>query len=85
MVTSVGVNLLVCLYMERELTHVLVVVPQTDLAAREGAAVVEEYLKKHLVQPPRVRTPERSPSPVDTYVTEEELFHWKNPEVMFAV
>ncbi|XP_054077458.1 radical S-adenosyl methionine domain-containing protein 1, mitochondrial isoform X2 [Rissa tridactyla] len=53
---------------------------ETDLAAREGAAVVEEYLKKHLVQPPRVRTPERSPSPVDTYVTEEELFHWKNPE-----
>ncbi|KAM6345269.1 MYCBP-associated protein [Alca torda] len=53
---------------------------ETDLAAREGAAIVEEYLKKHLVQPPRVRTPERSPSPVDTYVTEEELFHWKNPE-----
>ncbi|NXW36728.1 MYBPP protein, partial [Phaetusa simplex] len=53
---------------------------ETDLAAREGAAIVEEYLKKHLVQPPRVRTPECSPSPVDTYVTEEELFHWKNPE-----
>ncbi|NXV20130.1 MYBPP protein, partial [Cepphus grylle] len=53
---------------------------ETDLAAREGAAIVEEYLKKRLVQPPRVRTPERSPSPVDTYVTEEELFHWKNPE-----
>ncbi|NXN56979.1 MYBPP protein, partial [Rynchops niger] len=53
---------------------------ETDLAAREGAAMVEEYLKKHLVQPPRVRTPERSPSPADTYVTEEELFHWKNPE-----
>ncbi|NWU48962.1 MYBPP protein, partial [Dromas ardeola] len=53
---------------------------ETDQVAREGAAIVEEYLKKHLVQPPCVRTPERSPSPADTYVTEEELFHWKNPE-----
>ncbi|XP_074016192.1 MYCBP-associated protein [Numenius arquata] len=51
---------------------------ETDLAAREGVAIVEEYLKKHLVKQPCVRTPERSPSPVD--VTEEELFHWKNPE-----
>uniref|UniRef100_A0A8C3K2C4 Uncharacterized protein n=1 Tax=Calidris pygmaea TaxID=425635 RepID=A0A8C3K2C4_9CHAR len=78
--TLVGVNLLVCPYMERELTRVLVVVPQTDLAVREGVAIVEEYLKKRLVKQPRVRTPERSPSPVD--VTEEELFHWKNPEVI---
>ncbi|NXK21661.1 MYBPP protein, partial [Arenaria interpres] len=51
---------------------------ETDLAVREGVAIVEEYLKKRLVKQPRVRTPERSPSPVD--VTEEELFHWKNPE-----
>ncbi|NWW44264.1 MYBPP protein, partial [Pedionomus torquatus] len=53
---------------------------ETELATREGVAIVEEYLKKHLVQQPRVQTPERSPSPVDTYVTEEELFHWKNPK-----
>lgn len=83
MVTSVGVNLLVCQYMEWELIHVLVVVPQTDLAAREGAAIVEEYLEKHLVRQHPVRTPERPPSP--PCVTEEELFHWKNPKVTFAV
>ncbi|NXY79604.1 MYBPP protein, partial [Glareola pratincola] len=52
---------------------------EIDQVAREGAAIVEEHLKKHLAQPPRVRTPERSPSPADPYVTEEELFHWKNP------
>lgn len=61
---------------------VLVVVPQSDLAAREGAAIVEESIKELLG---RVRTPERTPSPVDAYVTEEELFHRKNPEVMFAI
>ncbi|KAM6376619.1 radical S-adenosyl methionine domain-containing protein 1, mitochondrial isoform 1-T1 [Pluvialis apricaria] len=52
--------------------------PETDLAAREGAAIVEKYLEKHLVQRRPVRTPERPPSPA--CVTEEELFHWKNPE-----
>lgn len=83
MVASVGVNLFECLYIERALTHViLVVVPQSDLAAREGAAIVEESLKELLV---RIRTPERTPSPVGAYATEEELFHQKNPEVMFAI
>ncbi|XP_062495802.1 MYCBP-associated protein isoform X3 [Pezoporus occidentalis] len=55
---------------------------ESDLAAREGAAIVEESIKELLG---RIRTPERTPSPVDAYVTEEELFHRKNPEVMFAV
>ncbi|NWQ89703.1 MYBPP protein, partial [Burhinus bistriatus] len=53
---------------------------ETELAAPEGAAIVEEYLKKHLVRRRRVWTPECPPSPMDACVTEEELFHWKNPE-----
>ncbi|XP_025954935.2 MYCBP-associated protein isoform X2 [Dromaius novaehollandiae] len=53
---------------------------ETDLAAREGAVIVEESLKELL---DRIRTPERTPSPVDAYVTEEELFHKKNPELHY--
>ncbi|KFV54418.1 MYCBP-associated protein, partial [Gavia stellata] len=53
---------------------------ESDLAAREGATIVEEILKKLLVQ---IRTPERTPSPVGAYVTEEELFHQKNPELHY--
>ncbi|NWI89598.1 MYBPP protein, partial [Pitta sordida] len=49
---------------------------ESDLAAREGAAIVKESVNELLDQ---IRTPERTPSPVDAYVTEEELFHWKNP------
>ncbi|XP_065549958.1 MYCBP-associated protein isoform X2 [Lathamus discolor] len=53
---------------------------ESDLAAREGAAIVEESIKELLG---RIRTPERTPSPVDAYVTEEELFHRKNPELHY--
>uniref|UniRef100_A0A8D0F804 MYCBP associated protein n=1 Tax=Strix occidentalis caurina TaxID=311401 RepID=A0A8D0F804_STROC len=53
---------------------------ESDLAAREGAAIVAESLKELRV---RIRTPERTPSPVDAYVTEEELFHRKNPELHY--
>ncbi|XP_074745147.1 MYCBP-associated protein isoform X2 [Strix uralensis] len=53
---------------------------ESDLAAREGAAIVAESLKECRV---RIRTPERTPSPVDAYVTEEELFHRKNPELHY--
>ncbi|XP_033923373.1 MYCBP-associated protein isoform X1 [Melopsittacus undulatus] len=53
---------------------------ESDLAAREGAAIVEENIKELL---DRIRTPERTPSPVDAYVTEEELFHRKNPELHY--
>ncbi|NXM06474.1 MYBPP protein, partial [Tyrannus savana] len=49
---------------------------ERDLAAREGAAIVQDSLNELLDQ---VRTPERTPSPVDAYATEEELFHRKNP------
>ncbi|XP_035198592.1 MYCBP-associated protein-like isoform X2 [Oxyura jamaicensis] len=53
---------------------------ESDLAAKEGAAIVEETLKELLV---RIRTPERTPSPVDAYVTEEDLFHRKNPKLHY--
>uniref|UniRef100_A0A669Q1M2 MYCBP associated protein n=1 Tax=Phasianus colchicus TaxID=9054 RepID=A0A669Q1M2_PHACC len=53
---------------------------EADLAAREGAAVVEETLKDLLVQ---IRTPERTPSPVDAYITEEELFQRRNPKLRY--
>ncbi|NWQ58843.1 MYBPP protein, partial [Neopipo cinnamomea] len=49
---------------------------ESDLAAREGAAIVKDSLSELLDQ---VRTPERTPSPVDAYATEEELFHRRNP------
>ncbi|NXK32978.1 MYBPP protein, partial [Piprites chloris] len=49
---------------------------ESDLAAREGAAIVKDSLNELLDQ---VRTPERTPSPVDAHATEEELFHRKNP------
>uniref|UniRef100_A0A8B9F3B1 MYCBP associated protein n=1 Tax=Amazona collaria TaxID=241587 RepID=A0A8B9F3B1_9PSIT len=53
---------------------------ESDLAAREGAAIVEDSIKELLG---RIRTPERTPSPMDAYVTEEELFHRKNPELHY--
>ncbi|NWI58572.1 MYBPP protein, partial [Calyptomena viridis] len=49
---------------------------ESDLAAREGAAIVKDSLNELLDQ---IRTPEQTPSPVDAYVTEEELFHQRNP------
>ncbi|NXA04399.1 MYBPP protein, partial [Sapayoa aenigma] len=49
---------------------------ESDLAAREGAAIVKDSVNELLDQ---IWTPERTPSPVDAYVTEEELFHRKNP------
>lgn len=55
---------------------------QADLPAREGAAIVEETLKDLLV---RIRTPERPPPPVGLCITEEELFHRKNPKVRCVV
>ncbi|NXO09969.1 MYBPP protein, partial [Oriolus oriolus] len=53
---------------------------ESELAARERAAVVKDSLNELLA---RIRTPERTPSPVDACVTEEELFHRKNPELHY--
>ncbi|XP_050837511.1 MYCBP-associated protein isoform X2 [Serinus canaria] len=53
---------------------------ESELAAREGASIVKESLNELLNQ---IRTPERTPSPVDSCVTEEELFHRKNPKLHY--
>ncbi|XP_075759879.1 MYCBP-associated protein isoform X2 [Pelodiscus sinensis] len=53
---------------------------ERELAVREVAVIVQENLKELL---DRIRTPERVPSPVDAYITEEELFHRKNPELHY--
>uniref|UniRef100_A0A8C3P3T8 MYCBP associated protein n=1 Tax=Cyanoderma ruficeps TaxID=181631 RepID=A0A8C3P3T8_9PASS len=53
---------------------------ESELAAREGAAIVKESLDELLDQ---IRTLEPIPSPVDSCVTEEELFHRKNPELHY--
>ncbi|XP_067403928.1 MYCBP-associated protein [Emydura macquarii macquarii] len=53
---------------------------ESDLAVREVAVIVQESLKELLDQ---IRTPERVPSPVDAYITEEELFQRKNPELHY--
>ncbi|XP_063032159.1 MYCBP-associated protein [Melospiza melodia melodia] len=53
---------------------------ESELAAREGAAIVRECVND-LLKP--IRTPERTPSPVDACVTEEELFHRINPKLHY--
>ncbi|NWT11163.1 MYBPP protein, partial [Vireo altiloquus] len=53
---------------------------ESELAARERAAIVKDSLNELLDQ---VRTPERTPSPVDACATEEELFYRKNPELHY--
>ncbi|NWH63130.1 MYBPP protein, partial [Geococcyx californianus] len=45
---------------------------ESDLAAREAAAREE-----------KICTPAHTPSPVAACVTEEELFHWRNPELHY--
>ncbi|XP_077184048.1 MYCBP-associated protein [Paroedura picta] len=53
---------------------------QEEIKAREIAVIVEENLKELLG---RVRTPPLTPSPMDAYVSEEELFHTMNPELHY--
>ncbi|XP_041888384.1 MYCBP-associated protein isoform X2 [Corvus kubaryi] len=53
---------------------------ESELAARERAAIVKDSLNELLH---RIRTPECTPSPVDACVTEEELFHKKNPKLHY--
>ncbi|XP_061472012.1 MYCBP-associated protein isoform X2 [Rhineura floridana] len=53
---------------------------QEELEAREVAVIVEENLKDLL---DRIRSSERVRSPLDAYVTEEELFHRKNQELHY--
>ncbi|KAM6470118.1 MYCBP-associated protein isoform 2-T3 [Liasis olivaceus] len=53
---------------------------EKELEAREVAVIVEENLQELLNQ---IRTPEQVRSPLDAYVTEEELFHRKNPKLHY--
>ena len=52
--------------------------PQHKLAAHEAVTIVESVLQELLSG---ILTPERAQSPVDAYLTEEDLFHHKNPQV----
>ncbi|KAM9209804.1 MYCBP-associated protein [Dugong dugon] len=49
---------------------------ESKLAAHEAVTIVNSVLQELLRG---VLTPERTPSPVDAYLTEEDLFHHKNP------
>lgn len=48
------------------------------MAAREAVTIVESVLQELLSG---ILTPERAQSPVDAYLTEEDLFHHRNPRV----
>ncbi|XP_023419618.2 MYCBP-associated protein isoform X1 [Cavia porcellus] len=49
---------------------------ESKLAAHESATIVHSVLQELLRG---ILTPERMPSPVDAYLTEEDLFHHRNP------
>ena len=51
---------------------------QSKLTAHDAVTVVREVLQELLMG---VLTPERTPSPVDAYLTEEDLFRHRNPQV----
>lgn len=52
--------------------------PQDKLAAHEAVTIVDSVLQELLSG---IVTPERAPSPVDAYLTEEDLFRHRNPQV----
>lgn len=52
--------------------------PQSKLAAHEAVTIAQSVLQELLRG---VSTPERVPSPVDANLTEEDLFHHRNPRV----
>lgn len=51
---------------------------QSKLAAHEAITIAQSVLQELLRG---ICTPERAPSPVDAYLTEEDLFHYRNPKV----
>ncbi|XP_049717069.1 MYCBP-associated protein isoform X1 [Elephas maximus indicus] len=53
---------------------------ERKLAAHEAITIVESVLQDLLRG---ILTPERTPSPVDAYLTEEDLFHHKNPRLHY--
>ncbi|XP_036735597.2 MYCBP-associated protein [Manis pentadactyla] len=53
---------------------------ENKLAAHEAVTIVESVLQELLRG---VLTPERAQSPVDAYLTEEDLFHHRNPQLYY--
>uniref|UniRef100_A0A4X1UX58 MYCBP associated protein n=1 Tax=Sus scrofa TaxID=9823 RepID=A0A4X1UX58_PIG len=53
---------------------------ETKLASHEAVTVVENVLQELLRG---ILTPERAQSPVDAYLTEEDLFHHRNPRLHY--
>ncbi|XP_042822992.1 MYCBP-associated protein isoform X5 [Panthera tigris] len=52
------------------------------LAAHEAVTIVDSVLQELLSG---ILTPERAPSPVDAYLTEEDLFRHRNPQAVMAL
>jgi hypothetical protein len=52
--------------------------PQNKLAAREAVTIVQSVVQELLRG---ISTPERMLSPVDAYLTEEDLFQHRHPQV----
>uniref|UniRef100_A0A8D2ALG7 MYCBP associated protein n=1 Tax=Sciurus vulgaris TaxID=55149 RepID=A0A8D2ALG7_SCIVU len=53
---------------------------ERKLATHDAVTIAKEVLQELLRG---VLTPERTPSPVDAYLTEEELFHHRNPHLYY--
>ncbi|XP_028628299.1 MYCBP-associated protein isoform X2 [Grammomys surdaster] len=53
---------------------------ESKLAAHEAITIAQSVLQELLRG---ISTPERTPSPVDAYVTEEDLFHYRNPRLHY--
>lgn len=53
---------------------------ETKLAAHEAITIAQSVLQDLLRG---ISTPERTPSPVDAYLTEEDLFNYRNPRLHY--
>ncbi|XP_012973047.1 MYCBP-associated protein isoform X2 [Mesocricetus auratus] len=53
---------------------------ENKLAAHEAVTIAQSMLQEVLRG---ISTPERVPSPVDVYLTEEDLFHYRNPRLHY--
>ncbi|XP_052051990.1 MYCBP-associated protein [Apodemus sylvaticus] len=53
---------------------------ESKLAAHEAVTIAQSVLQELLRG---ISTPERAPSPVDAYLTEEDLFHYRNPKLHY--
>ncbi|CAO2644887.1 MYCBP-associated protein [Lemmus lemmus] len=53
---------------------------ESKLDAHEAVTIAQSVLQELLRG---ISTPERTPSPVDAYLTEEDLFHYRNPRLHY--